>query len=73
MTMMAFLNTHESDDPLESDFINDAKSDSRFPDAKSWDELESYLHRRGACYQAVEAGEQLWKKYEASMKSDLLV
>lgn len=73
MSLKTFLKSHETDDPLEFDFIIDAKSDTRFPNAKSWDALESYLYRRGACYQAIEAAEQLWKKYAGSQNTKLLV
>jgi hypothetical protein len=45
------------------DFIFDAKADSRFPDIRCWPELRDYLHSRGACHMAVEAGRKVWRAY----------
>ncbi|MBA4491884.1 YozE family protein [Paracoccus sp. S1E-3] len=73
MHFKTFLKTCEVDDPMEFDFINDAKSDSRFPDVRTLAALTSYLYHRGAPYQAIEAAEQLWQKYDESRKPQLLV
>jgi len=73
MMFKTFLKTYESDDLMESDFINDARGQSRFPNVKSEMQLTSYLNGRRACSEAVNAGKRLWKKYQAELNSELLV
>ncbi|HEY9039723.1 MAG TPA: YozE family protein [Roseovarius sp.] len=73
MTFKTFINTYESDDLMEFDFINDAKGDSRFPNVKSEMQLKSHLHGRRACSEAVEAAKRLWKKYQDTQNSELIV
>ncbi len=45
------------------DFIAGAKADKSFPDAKTWSELKSYLHWRGATDDQVIAGRLVWRRY----------
>mgnify|MGYP005748655195 CR=1 FL=1 len=73
MRFKTFLKSYEADDLMEFDFINDAKSDSRFPNVKSWSDLSFYLYSRRAPYQAIEAAEELWQRYEEARKPQLLV
>lgn len=56
-------------DTPAGDFVSDAKSDSRFPDAKTWREIESYLFSKQACWEAVQAGKQVWRGYQARLRA----
>lgn len=46
------------------DFIEDAKTDRRFPDVQSPTELRDYLWTRNACSEALVAGAKAWRRYE---------
>ena len=46
------------------DFIQDAKDDCNFPNISSFDELESYLMKKGVCDEALEALKKAWRCYE---------
>ena len=47
------------------DFIRDAKEDQNFPpDILSFDNLESYLIKKNACFEALEAAQKSWKHYK---------
>lgn len=63
MTFKEYLMTRRITDTPNGDFVGDAKRDRQFPDARSWDQVESYLVNRGAPYAAIEAGKSVWKAY----------
>lgn len=52
-------------DTPAGDFVSDAKGDKSFPDAKTWREVESYLRLKGAVPEAISAGKEVWKAFEA--------
>jgi hypothetical protein len=53
-------------DSPESDFAFDSLKDPSFRDFGSWEELRDYLLFHGACDEAVDAGQKLFKKWKAS-------
>lgn len=56
------------DDPF-SDLGRDWKYDINSPDhANTWDEIDSYLRRAHACWQAVETAEEAFAAYSNSRK-----
>jgi uncharacterized protein YozE (UPF0346 family) len=58
-----------TDDPV-GDFIGDAQRDYDFPDdITTADELEHYLHFRGACLDCLKVVPDIWKRYEDARRN----
>ncbi len=53
-------------DPAESDFAKDALADKHFRDFNDWETLRFYLVFNRACPEAIEAAQNLFKKWKAS-------
>lgn len=53
-------------DTPENDFAQDALRDKNFRDFTTWDELQDYILFHGACAEAVEAAQKLFKKWKAT-------
>jgi hypothetical protein len=58
-----FLKSQRPDDWLDRRFIGHALGDGRLPDAKSWEQLEAYLHEHEAGPEALRAAKYVWKQY----------
>jgi hypothetical protein len=67
MTTLSFRDyvlTHSPEDSPAGDFIMDSKHPSqKFPDVKSWGELENWLYAQSACSEAIESARVVWKRY----------
>jgi hypothetical protein len=63
MTFSEWLKTARITDTPQGDFIDDARSDSHFPNVQTWDQLDNYLLSRGACREAKEAAKLVWRRY----------
>jgi hypothetical protein len=63
MLFRTFIKRVPIQDTPEGDFIADARADKTLPNAKSWNELQDYLSRRGACPKAIEAAQKVWDFY----------
>lgn len=50
------------------DFVGDAKGDAGLQDVRTWPDLETHLHLRGACAGATEAGRAVWRGYCAAQR-----
>jgi hypothetical protein len=50
------------------DFVADAKTARGMPDAKSWDQLHTYLVAQGAIPEAIAAGKLVWRGYQAKLR-----
>lgn len=46
------------------DFADDAMYDDDFPDATSWEQLNTYLEGVHAVEGAIIAGKEVWRRYE---------
>lgn len=53
-------------DTPEMDFAQDCLRDSGFRDFTAWDELKDYLLFHGACPEAIDAAQKLFKNWKAS-------
>lgn len=56
------LQRRKTDSPA-GDFVDDARTDRRFPHARSWDEVCAHLRNLNACDEAYGAGKQVWRGY----------
>lgn len=66
MSFKSYIAQRRITDTPAGDFVADARADRTFPDAKTWDEVRSYLRQRGACGDAVKAAHSVWRQYERS-------
>jgi hypothetical protein len=66
VTFREFLDRADTRDNPRGDIILDMRADRRFhPEhIRGWQQLQSYLYKRGASYQAHQAAERLWREYE---------
>ena len=63
-------NAKMSNDP-EGDLIYDLKDDSRLPRRiASKEQLASYMRTRRACPEALEALDEVWRRFEAETSAD---
>lgn len=65
-TFTHFITASEIDESPCGDFISDSQEaiyQRIFPDPKSWEQLEDFLHGRRACEAAIEAGRKVWEIY----------
>lgn len=71
MTFKEYLASRRKTDTPAGDFAEDARRDSRLPDATTWEELRSYIERRaGRNVEAVrEAGYAVWRGYQIKMRT----
>lgn len=60
-----YIKNHSPEDTPEGDFIRDAK-DAPPPDVKTWNELETWLRDQGAISAAIDAGKDVWQRYETA-------
>lgn len=67
-TFRDYVRGRRKTDTPAGDFVADLKSDSKFPDAKSWNDVENYLRSHGACEAAVNAGKSVWRGYRAAVR-----
>jgi hypothetical protein len=59
-----YVLTHSPEDSPAGDFIMDSKHPSqKFPDVKTWRELETWLERQSASAGAIESARIVWKRY----------
>jgi uncharacterized protein YozE (UPF0346 family) len=70
MTFKEYLVTRQVNNNIQGDFVNDAKSDSKFPDVTTWPELNRYLLQRNAYFVAIEAARLVWSAYQAKLRRD---
>ncbi|MCH8113092.1 MAG: hypothetical protein IH905_14255 [Proteobacteria bacterium] len=56
-------------DAVDRPFVNDAVTDLRLPDPKSWEELEDYIKRTNpdAPADTLNAARHVWQLYEADV------
>ncbi len=66
MTFKQYLSQRKAGYDAAGDFVRLARADSRMPDVPTWDELKSYMQGRRESYMAMEAGELVWKDYQAT-------
>ena len=64
VTFRDYLMSRRVTDTPAGDFVGDAKSDKKFPDAQTWDEVETYLIMRGADAHVRGIGKEVWNAYE---------
>lgn len=67
MTFKEFLETRRITDNPRGDFIKDALSDSRLPDAQTWSVLDMYLSRKDTNVTreiVVKTARKLWLDYQ---------
>ena len=62
-TFQQYLNDWPMTDTAKSDFVRDARSDHRLPEAKSWAELEAHIVSRGADRLGVKASKAVWRGF----------
>ena len=65
LSFRQYVLTHSPEDSPAGDFIMDSKSSASFPNVTSWEELEDWLHGQGASQPAINAGRDVWTRYEA--------
>jgi hypothetical protein len=64
-----FLKKQRWIDDVARQFADDAEADSTLPDAKSWEQLETYLHAHEAGPIARSAARCVWEQYEKERPS----
>jgi hypothetical protein len=64
MTFKAWLMERRVTDTPRGDFILDMRTDARFPEGRSWDEIRQHLLLRGACPEAVKVARRLWREFD---------
>jgi hypothetical protein len=47
-----------------ADFVQDARTDIRFPPASSWTEVQAYLRAEGASGTMLQSARRAWMDYE---------
>lgn len=65
VSFLAFIRSQPVADTPEGSFVRDAQIDFDFPDVASLIELETYLSRSGANFEARAAARRLWDAYAA--------
>jgi hypothetical protein len=67
ITFLEYVKARRVTDNPAGDFVADARTDRRMPDAKSWDHLHTYLVTRGAIPDAIKAAKVVWRGYQAKL------
>jgi hypothetical protein len=72
MTFTDYIRSRHARDNRRADFIEDTKMLirlNRFPDPKSWSELETFMRFRAhTCSDAIMEGYKLWREYERACR-----
>lgn len=63
MEFKAWLLSRKAQDNPRGDFLRDVRRDRTFPIGRTWDEVHGYMWQRGACLEAREEAERLWKQF----------
>ncbi|WP_424337727.1 YozE family protein [Jannaschia helgolandensis] len=58
-----YVNKTQARSSPQRDFIEDARLDKDMPNANSWRELHSYLSRKNASQNAIDAAKIVWASY----------
>ena len=69
MSFKEYIAKRQARDNPQGDFVRDARSSADLPDAESWAELRSYLNRKWACDEAIDAARLVWQSYQAKRRS----
>ena len=65
MSFKTYIAQRRITDTPAGDFVADARSDRRLPDAQTWQELETYLHSRLKGYMVIAAARTVWTSFTA--------
>ncbi len=68
MTFKQYLSARKAGSDAAGDFVRLARADATMPDVTSRDELKSYMGSRRDSYDAMEAGDLVWKDFQAALK-----
>jgi hypothetical protein len=69
MTFSEYIRARRITNTPAGDFVKDAREDGQLPgDFPSWDRLHSYLGRRSACSEAIDAARTVWRGYLAAKR-----
>lgn len=68
MTFLEYIADRPARNNPAGDFILDARADSQFPNAESWQQLHSYMISVSACEGAIDAARTVWAGYRAKLR-----
>lgn len=69
LSFRMYIETCQARDNATGDFVRDARRDRTFPDAQTWRELKDYLLCKGACYDAIDAGQAVWNNFKRKYRN----
>jgi uncharacterized protein YozE (UPF0346 family) len=64
MTFKEYIMKKRVTDTPAGDFTKDARSDSYLPDAKTWEELKSYIQSKTRNQNVIGAARIVWRGYK---------
>lgn len=64
MTFKEYVIKRRITDTPAGDFTKDARSDSDLPDAKTWEELKSYIESKTLNQNVIGAARTVWRGYK---------
>lgn len=71
MTFKAFLERRKTAYDAEGDFVRLALADPDLPDAANWNEFRLYFLQRHKLEGVADAGERVWKEYQAAKRKEV--
>lgn len=69
MTFVDWLSRHVKRDSPLGDLARDVSRDKEFPISNSKEDIETHLHRKHACNEAVNTFRRAWSSYQAYQKN----
>ncbi|KQZ95333.1 hypothetical protein ASD64_18810 [Mesorhizobium sp. Root157] len=67
MTFKEYLANRQATKSPRGAFIDQARCDTRFPNVKTWREVEAYLLNQGAEFELISAGRNGWIAYRRAV------
>lgn len=68
MTFHDFLSHRKASHDAKGDFVRLALTDPVMPDFANWNEMRTYFVKRHDNEEIADAGEDVWKLYEAAQR-----
>lgn len=63
-TFRTYVHQAYKPDSPEGDFMQDIMRDKQFPNSVSYDRIRTYLISLNACFEAMEAFDEVWLQYK---------
>jgi hypothetical protein len=68
VTFKQYLSARKAGNDAAGDFVRLARADLTMPDVTTRDELKSYMGSRRDSYDAMEAGDLVWKEFQVAVR-----